>query len=217
MTLSEFDQWLTYHRAKFTCLTQWFEKINKRHAQDDTEPSFDDTMTSWFRTLRRYDLADATRATDMMGVDVPEPAAYDRHKHPMVISEICRKLRGSSQQVAGERKRRYIDGEEVFECLLCKDEGLVEIWTPYAMRAARDGQPVHETIMRTQSCFSWSVRCTCKAANQWPRDMPVFNPDTMLPYTGMPFDRSEEPADLLEFVVGRGAKSPEFAQHSGEF
>lgn len=195
MTHSEFHTWLTYHRAKFTCLTPWFEKINERHAQDDSEPSLDDTMTSWFRTLGRYDLDDATRATDMMGVDVPEPPAYERHRHPMVISEICRTLRGETRRETGERQRRYIGGEEVYECALCQDSGFVTVWSVEAMRAARAGTPVRDVTY-----FDCSTKCTCKAAIGKDRGLAVFNPNTMLPFNGMPLDRTKEPEDLLAFV-----------------
>lgn len=215
MTHSEFHTWLAYHRAKFTGLGRWFATVTADHKRNDDAPSLDDVMTSWYRTLKPSSLEHAKEATDKLGDHDTEPKGWDRH--PMAIAGICRKLRGEGRGSSGEKKRRYVDGEEVYECLQCKDYGYVGVWHPNAMRAARDGEPVHATIIRTMSTFEWSVRCTCKAGVCLPSDIPVFNPKTMLPFKGMPFDRSKEPEDLLAFVVGRGAKHPEFAQHSGDF
>lgn len=194
MIQSEFYEWLNYHIAAYPGISTWQRKIEaKEHLEG--EPTLEAVMQAWFRSVYRATLEEAKQATDMLGIDEPEPQGFGSHHK--VIGRICKKLRGDSGRSGNiYRGPKLVDGEEVVKCLRCQDGGIVSIWSADAMRAARDGKPIMDVLYK-HCC----VRCTCEAAIGHGYLLP-FNEVRHLPFPG-PFEHTEgKQAELRDFVKG---------------
>lgn len=76
-------------------------------------------------------------------------------------------LRRIANELPEHKPRRFIGGEEVFDCGLCEDGGTVVVWHPYTVRAIRDG--------RGASYMTCAVACTCQAGDRWARERTLAN------------------------------------------
>jgi hypothetical protein len=180
MTETEFYDWLRYHKAKFPGLIRWSDNLPDEATESD--PSRDDVMTSWFRTLSHCSLDDAKAATDLLGTDAePEPKGWDRH--PLAIASICRGLRHESRTSRYDRpQRRVVDGHDVYECPTCRDRGEIVVWHPLTMRAAFQGK-IAEAASRGEL---YCVSVACAACRTWTparrsEGGVTFDPQKMLP------------------------------------
>lgn len=118
MTSNDFDAWIKYHSAAFPSLKDWLS----RHA---------DTIPFWERPFADVDLRDAKAATDEMAAGtLDEPRGYGQHAR--VIAARARQI-GSARAAA----TRVVDGQRVYGCPLCLDEGYVAVVDPIHWRAGR--------------------------------------------------------------------------------
>lgn len=203
MTWDEFQEWLVYHASGFTGLHSWLSKMpeNRAVARSESEPTQHDVLQRWYRCLDDVDLKDAKRASDsLLSGDEAEPRGYD--KHPAAVAAIARRLHGSRPSGAREEGPRFIHGEEVVTCLLCRDWGRFSVWHPESMkRVAAEGlNPPH---------YVCAVSCTCPAGRRYRKRIRQFEPRLDLPLRRQDSDGvwrlhdvadQEEHAALFEFV-----------------
>jgi len=183
MTEAEFYDWLRYHKAKFPGLIRWSDNLPDEATE--ASPSRDDVMTSWYRTLKHCDIADAKAATDLLGTDAePEPKGWDRH--PLAIAGICKSIRHEHRTSRYDRpQRRVVDGHDVYACPTCRDRGEIVVWHPLTMRAAFQGK-IAEAASRGEL---YRVSVSCAACQAWSparrsEGGVVFDPQKMLPVPG---------------------------------
>lgn len=139
MTNNDFTSWIEYHSAAFPALGDWLRK----HPE---------TLKFWAKALDGASIQDARTATDEMAAgDLEEPKGYGQHSR--VIAKRAREL-----SLARSASLRVVDGEPVYGCLLCLDEGYVAVV-----------DPVHFRRGTFRPCY---VLCTCatgeRKANQRP-------------------------------------------------
>lgn len=119
MTKTEFDEWINYHCQAFPKLREDFESNLRSLAQ-------------WFNALKRVRLKSAKEATDEMlgdGVKFGE--------HVATVKTYAKKHRGIEGEAEAPTKR-YIDGERVYTCIACQDSGHNYVFSPRAMRLAKE-------------------------------------------------------------------------------
>lgn len=128
MTSNDFAEWARYHGDAFPSLADWLEK----HPE---------TLKFWAKALDGVDVRDAKTATDEMASGrLDEPKGFGQH--PKVIAARARQI-GASRAAS----LRVVDGERVYDCPLCLDEGFVPVV-----------DPVHFRRGTFRACF---VFCTC--------------------------------------------------------
>ena len=150
MKIDEFSEWLDYHAAGFTGLKPWLRKM----PADDR----DGVRDRWQKVLAYVDIDDARAASDEMFESADQPRSFD--KHPSAIRAIAAKR--SSTRTSGDDRPRYIDGEEVFRCLDCKDTGSRTIWHRKTVKVVRAGKAIARGFYYTAACA-----CLCEAGKKW--------------------------------------------------
>jgi len=132
MTTNDFDSWLNYHSAAFPSVGDWI----KKHPE---------TVRFWEMAMAEASVQDAKAATDEMVSGVlDEPKGYGQH--PRVIARRAREL-----ALARKSSLRVVNGQPVFSCSLCHDEGYVPVV-----------DPVHYRNGTFRPCY---VFCTCSAGD----------------------------------------------------
>lgn len=71
-------------------------------------------------------------------------------------------LRRFANELPEAKQRKFVNGEEVFDCPLCEDAGTVAVWHPDTMRAIRNGKDA-----KYETC---AVACTCQSGDRWARE-----------------------------------------------
>ncbi len=210
MNAIEFDDWFVFHAARFTGLHSWLSKLPANPPPG--MPGRKDVLDAWREALANVGLADAKRATERLFAGEEEkPASYD--DHPRAIVRIAGRLHAEHY---GSR-RRYVDGQETYDCPLCEDEGVVWCWHPDAIKAvagltnANTGSP-HALIAPYKTC----VCCTCRRGDAQARGFRPRDPGSVQRYdearclrvgktaSGYPagLDDPEERRRIEEFVAG---------------
>lgn len=175
MTKDEFNEWLTYHGARFLGIGPWLTKANGKNGMPDRQ----DVLHAWSYVLRELTLDEAKKATDDLYC-LPEdkqPRSFDRH--PVAVRDLAGHRR------RGERTAkwhpRFVDGIEVFDCLLCRDTGGVQVVHPQTIsdvRAGRGPEMVAEPTKRP--IYDAVAGCTCKHAQGMGWDV-TYKEATFLP------------------------------------
>jgi hypothetical protein len=211
MRRDEFTDFQDYLFARVPELESWLNGFAVARREE--------TIESWFEVLSRLDVEAAQYAVRLLQAgDEQEPRSFS--KYPACIAAIVKRIRGECAQEARRRGPRIIDGEEVFECLQCRDDGRVSCWHPESMKAARGGT-LGQVVIRGLDCFgrqeehraplfTCALACTCAAGESFRRGkMRVFNPAVDLPLRRKDADGQwrmhfttdqEEQAALAEFV-----------------
>lgn len=154
MTQTEFQEWLKYHRSRYTGLSKFISGLPKV-STSEVEPTRDDVMAAWYYALKDVELEDATAATDAMHRgDYAEPKGWDRH--PSAIRAIAT----NGKETRSYKPARFIDGEQTFSCPHCMDQGWITVWHPKSMNAAIVG-----TLGQPGTVTTCAVACTCKAGD----------------------------------------------------
>ena len=146
MTRDEFDDWLEYHCGAFRSISKWLGSLGTEEAEK--------TLGHWFRVLRNIGLDEAKQATERLFAG-QEAEPKSRDKIPAAIRAISKKLRsgGSSRR---ERRSVYVDGEPVFECNLCEDDGRIVLLEFEGEEDAFPGAPYRATYA-----------CRCRHGDLW--------------------------------------------------
>ncbi len=133
MTSNDFQTWVDYHSAAFPAVADWLRK----HPE---------TVKFWAKALDGAELRDAKAATDEMATGtLEEPKGYGQH--PRVITKRAREI-GSARSGG----LRVVDGQPVYGCPLCHDDGFVPVV-----------DPIHFRNGTFRPCY---VICTCHAGDQ---------------------------------------------------
>lgn len=133
MTKNDFDSWMKYHTAAFPSVGDWL----KKHPE---------TIRFWEMALADASVQDAKAATDeMVSGTLEEPKGYT--SHPRSIAKRAREI-----SLGRKSSLRVVDGEPVYGCSLCLDEGYVPVV-----------DPVHFRDGTFRPCY---VLCTCSTGNR---------------------------------------------------
>lgn len=133
MTSNDFRDWYAYHSKAFPGVADWIRK-------------HPDTLQFWELPFAGVDLADAKQATKEMATgDLEEPRGFGQHAK--TIAKRAREIGFNRQD-----KTQAVDGQQVYSCATCFDEGLVAVVDP---RYWRDGT--------YRAC---STYCTCQSGDR---------------------------------------------------
>ena len=112
MTSDEFSEWLIDFRAGFRDVDAWLSKFGS----EETEK----TLRWWFKVLRSLTLEEASQAAfDLYQQEGKLPPFS---KLPAAIKAVARRRHYQHKR---EETPTYIDGEQVFRCHKCQDDGRV--------------------------------------------------------------------------------------------
>jgi len=179
MTREEFREWLAHHRAAFTGLSVWINRIPEPGKQREGEPSRADVLAAWYAAMRDCDPADARAATDRMAAgQLEEPKGWDRHK--TAIAQEARRLaaeRNRHRSAGAGTRPRYAEGEPTYRCAECLDSGVIPIWHPDSVTAACNTLDGAERGCLGQpfTLYEAAAKCTCEAGSEY-RHLPPFDP-----------------------------------------
>lgn len=187
-------------------------EINRRWFAGELE------TPKWFKLeetpafVRQHALAMRPRPTTWTG---PKDAGYEerppRYKgKPGLLRSICEDLeKGLSKEEAAERLRLAIGGcqgdQRRYNCVVCLDQGRVEIWSLYAvLQALREGI---DAVNQMKSGRTSDVACYCKAGECFLNRLPRFDRDQhcqVVPIAGASGRECnpEALAELAEWVYG---------------
>lgn len=145
MTDDETLEWLDYHVDTFAIRDKLFEQPQA-------------TRDAWCRVVKPLDLAKAKAATDKMFAE-PDLKPYKWQDHPGKIRQIAYGI--SNRDRPGTELPHMIDGQPVYNCLLCEDRGNLFVWAPVAVQAMRRGT---FDVKTDRTC---GVACRCKAGDKY--------------------------------------------------
>lgn len=160
MTRDEFDDWYDQHAAHFPGLLTWMGKFSK-----DRQAAISGV---WHKHLATCELDDCLKATESLYAQGGRAPVYERH--PQAIRSIVRKL--ELARIGEELEPRFVEGERVFGCLLCEDDGLVRCWHPKTVAAAADG-----TLGEPFTMYACTVACSCAAGDRVAKSIPRYSPE----------------------------------------
>lgn len=183
MNRSEFNEWFAFHCSAFRSIADWFARLGEEESER--------TLGHWFRVLRNVGLDEARVATEQLfSGEEPEPKSRD--KIPSVIWAIA-KGRRVGRVTSRESPTVYVDGEPVYECPLCEDDGRITLRVP-----AETGEPFPKAIYDT--CFA----CRCRHGEFWVRQGYTKAPMGVKPIGTMRSRHARSnagaPADLVDNV-----------------
>lgn len=184
MTRDEFDDWFEYHSACFPGVQTWLGKLTDRDQAG--------VLSAWFRALRLCDLVDAKAASDHLFRSAEGgPRVYERH--PSAVRDLAFDLKRARQAPPDPI---FVDGEQAYRCLPCRDDGRRRVWHPKTVKAIAAGEdPADVPIYRAV------VACDCEAGASWATMLPRFRSDAFVAYYPRPTVR-EERRDLIEGAAG---------------
>ncbi len=160
MTRDEFDDWYDKHAAHFPGLLTWMGKFSK-----DRQAAISGV---WFEHLKACEQADCLEATTALFEQAGRAPVYERH--PQAIRGIIRDK--ESARATEDRQPRYVDGEQVFECLLCEDGGWVRCWHPKTVAATAAG-----TLGEPFTVYTCAVPCNCQTGDRFARRHGRYSPE----------------------------------------
>jgi len=105
-------------------------------------------------------------------------------------------LRRLANEAYKPKSPKYVDGQQVFDCAECEDEGVVLVWSHTAVGALRAGR-------EPERWQTYVVACTCSAGDQYTRarhPLPRFDAAKMRRPQHM--GRSQETGELLRCYPG---------------
>lgn len=179
MTREEFDAWFERHKEAYPGITAWIRKAPGQ-------------MNRWFKALQEFPVHLADRATDEMfsgGID--EPQGFS--KHPRAIADFCRKYTKKERSKIMPRTM-VIDGQPVYNCRLCLDEGLRDIYRPHTERCLL-GEKVQVGNRWTSNHYTCVCACTCEVGRERAKNLrlPLFDERVMIEarlHEGLPSERN---------------------------
>ena len=166
MTSTEFQTWVRYAVSVLPGLSEYM-------AKPATEEQRRDLLRAWHESLEEVSLDDAKAAAKAMMLGKIEMPQFpkDWPKCLPTILDFCAARRPTRPP------RRFVDGQEVFTCPICMDQGRVTIWHPKSVdKCLNEGRAVGDP----QTTYTCSVICTCQPPGAGSRmnrgGRVVFNP-----------------------------------------
>jgi hypothetical protein len=212
MTNTEFDKWWQAHRTAFMSIDAWLGKMPtdaerragnstrlRRSEITESEVTQGDVMRQWRVTLSDVSLADALAVTTRMAkgdIDAPrEWEAHARHVRKNVATQ------PDGEQSSYKPKGRLVDGEWVYHCGRCEDQGTLDIWEKDVVAAAsRDPEAFLGTVRGKRHCI---VACPCDEGTRMVQTfakrkqfLPVYDERRMYLYEPG-FDSSQKLVDAI--------------------
>lgn len=152
--------------ARFPELESWFANMSESRRSE--------TQAAWREATRRVDLDDAKEVVRLIHAgEETEPKSFSRW--PAAIATGGRRL-GQQARAASRRSTslpRVVDGEYVYDCLQCRDIGMVTVWHPQTLAELAGGD--------LATLYTAVVACTCKAGGAYRRWMRELDPEADLP------------------------------------
>ena len=183
MTFAEFNVWLNEAQDMFPQVAGQLKKTASRESLSE----------SWFRIMERvpaWDASDILRK--MLAGTAPEPGRFDWHTLPRHVAKLSRQRRDAEAPV-GSRAAKFLNGEQVYECPICRDYGLVTIWSPVSMSLAQQGLLHHPGPGQ----YHVTVLCACRS-HLAGGDL-YFRPEHMVRINPA-LDGADQLAELYEFL-----------------
>lgn len=187
MDAAQFKRWLKNHSARFPGIPDWLAEFK---GAGELDPSGKDIVEGWFRDLADVAIVDAIWATEEM--------SKGNLALPMGYGETARTVRRYALSRSDSRtahKRRYQNGERLYDCGRCQDRGFVEVWTGKFLAWAREtfaGDPPRDWFrwMRDERAatrpkgipVSACVRCDCAAGRAKNSEAVRFDPSRDVVY-----------------------------------
>lgn len=181
MTNDEFRAWLAYHQAAFPGVAAWLE--------DKVPPELQpETLQQWRRAVASISLEEAKAATDKLFTETKRPY-YENH--PAVIAAMARRDRTSQPEAV--KRRKFVDGQEVFDCRLCEDNGYLVCWHPQAIAYYRRTGNLEGFAGRT--C---AKACVCVEGDKYERQFGRYDPRFwVIAKSGVESEQLRQLADFL--------------------
>lgn len=157
MTDEEFSRWLQHHQAAYPSLSDWLARVT-RQTDGEATTTPEAIMACWANILADVPYDAAIAATDAMARgDEEEPRGYDRH--PAAIRAMARRI--AARRATMHTRPIRIDGQETYACPRCLDSGVVTIYHPRTIAAARRGMLTPGTV------YTAAAACSCQAGRRW--------------------------------------------------
>lgn len=160
MTRDEFDNWLEKHVAHFPGVGTWLGKF--------AEPEKEAILGVWFKHFGPCEQADCLWATTSLFSQGGRAPHYERH--PQAIRAIVREK--DAARARAQPTARFVDGEQIFKCVLCNDYGMLQCWHPRTVAAAADG-----TLGDPFTVYTCALACSCSAGDRVDKTMPRYTPE----------------------------------------
>lgn len=169
MTEKDFFGWCKAHFTAFPSVEQGMEyAVSKENATI----SVNDILKSWREVLRYVPLDAALEATRQLQAGTEErPKLWE--DHPAAVRRIANKLGRKMQS------KRYYDGTEAIDCLLCGDSGYVTVWHTVSMAQMESVVTGHlPKFEGPKASYSASTLCTCQRGQRIQANgQSVYDPD----------------------------------------
>ncbi len=163
---NEFKSWWSSHRQSFPEVNEWLSKIPENDRQG--------AMLSRQRAMEDISLEDAEAATiAMLRGDLKKP--FSCSDHPAAIISYARQLRNRVEH--SEPVRRWQDGEETYRCPICRDDGVLSVWSEDTMFASvgRGGllSRLGKSPRPSAMLITMAVVCTCQAGDVYDKSVKI--------------------------------------------
>lgn len=154
MTSREFQQWQSWHGARFPNWAAWLKNLGRQ----DSAVKQADVLSAMFEALADVGIDDAKEASKRLACgDEPEIDQFDQHAR--TVRAVARRLRGGrNQEYYGRIK--VIDGEPTYRCPDCTDSGIRVVFHPETIRAARKDP---ESLV-SGKCVAYRIAVACLCA-----------------------------------------------------
>lgn len=206
----EFDEWYREHCLCFPGLIGWMKKFNDEFRKG--------IIRKWKKILFKVDVKSAILASEEMGSreDLQKIARY-YEKHPATIRRVAGQL-SSSGASSHKKPEKYVDGERAYDCVRCRDEGLVIVLDRHATIELLKGTPWEElgSNRRTSRYLTTvTVACLCDmgepfrrsevmhAESQQKADRSIYDERDFEMIDKTHWDNTTPPAGLVEHIHSR--------------
>lgn len=156
MTDTEFDTWYDYHLGYFPGVDGWMKtKVPNKPA----------TFAAWRKTLARISLEDAKAATEALYHQAGETKGFG--KHAAIIARLAGQI--AADRAPEQPRAQYVDGEQVYRCLVCHDIGTVIVWHDYTVAIAA-GKVANQKLApgtKWSNLYTMALGCCCAAGERW--------------------------------------------------
>jgi hypothetical protein len=175
MTDPQWRETADYMKTRLPKLTVW---VRKNFPSDIERKSVAD---GWAQLFYGVTIEAARAAIDEF--------AANESLHPMSPGDLPMRIARAAREYRADRKRKYIDGVETFECPHCEDCGFVLVWSLEATRKAKAGTLTTDNVSYGKCAVPCSCVRGCVPKAQGPyRDVTQrFDPQQMFPLKPIPY------------------------------
>ncbi len=179
----QFREWLRYHLALFPGMKPAFlDKLPPSGSGTELEKDYAEQMAVWYKQLNWYTLKELEAASDLLSQqEVGKKTSLGYGRHFAVVAKIAKSEVRSHGSIYP--KQVYQDGEQVYQCDLCRDEGCRIVWGPVSIRYALGRGPIEKLKLGDDgTLYQTTVACTCSTGRGYfARQMTTFDDKLHLP------------------------------------